>query len=230
MDVKKEDDLQFKFCHIFRCLLVGPSGTGKSQTLLNILKEKDKYFTTTYDFICYFYPVNGMSPIRREYIKNLVKIVPEVEVYEGLPKCSEVLPHLGSKLFVFDDLYYDAIESQDFMSFAIQGSHQSNTSFFLTTQNLYQNSKYKSSIIRQITDFIVWPFVGDHSTLSYLSQQLHGDRKTLPECMEWIKKNVDNPFERCIWICLNIADKTPEKYKIRANFLKNDPTIVFQKK
>ena len=71
--------------------------------------------------------------------------------------------------------------------------------------------------------------MGDHTTLSYLSQQLHGNRKFLPECMEWMKKNIDNPFERCIWVSLNIADKTNEKYKIRGNFINKDPTIVFQK-
>ena len=224
----KEEILEFKFTHIFRCLLIAPSGSGKSQTILNIMKRMGSFFTQKYDFICYFYPMHSMSPTRKMYIKELLKHIPSLEVYEGLPLCSDVLPQSGSKLFLLDDLYYEAIDSNDFMNFCIQGSHQSDTSFFLTCQNLYQNSKYKASIFRQITDFIIWPFVGDHSMLAYLSSQLQGDRKFLPACMEWIKKNIANPHERYLWIALNIADNTDDKYRIRANFINNDPAIVFE--
>ena len=160
-----KEKLKLQFTHIFRCLLVGPSGTGKSETIKHILKENQKFFTEKYDFICYFYPNQGLSPMRRKYLKELISLVPKLEVYEGIPKCSDVLPHRGSKLFILEDLYYQALNDFDFMEFCIQGSHQSNTSFFMTCQNLYQNSRYKSSIIRQMTDFIIWPYIGDHATL-----------------------------------------------------------------
>ena len=227
-NVKIEEVLEFKFTHIFRCLLVGPSGTGKSNLILQIMKENKNFFNEKYDFICYFYPNKGMSPIRRKYLKELISYVPALEVYEGIPSSSDVLPHHGSKLFIYDDLYYQAVNDYDFMDFCIQGSHQSNTSFFMTCQNLYQNSKYKSSIIRQMTDFIIWPYIGDQTTLSYLSSQLQGDRKFLPSCMTWLKNNIENPFERYLWLSFNIADRTPECYRIRSNFIKANPVIVFQ--
>ena len=228
-DASKEV-LNIQFTHIFRCLLIAPSGTGKSETLLSILKNKETLFSEKYDYICYFYPVDGMSPIRKDYLKQLTRHIPTLEVYEGLPQCGEVLPQAGTKLFLLDDLYYDAINSYDFMSFCIQGSHQSNTSFFLTCQNLYQNSKYKSSIFRQMTDFIIWPFPGDQSMLGYLSSQLHGDRKFLPQCMEWLKNHIENPHERYLWICMNIADQSPEAYRVRANFVRQNPLYLMQKK
>ena len=225
---KKEFD--FKFHHIFRCLLVEPSGTGKSELLLKILKDNKRFFNEKFDFICYFYPANGMSPIRKKYLKELIGYVPKLEVYEGIPKCSEVLPHKGSKLFLFEDLYYQALADFDFMEFCIQGSHQSNTSFFMTCQNIYQSSKYKSSIIRQMTDFIIWPYIGDQGTLTYLSNQLLGDRKFLPFCMNWLKNNVSVPYERYIWISVNITDPTPECYRVRSNFVKANPLIIFENK
>ena len=81
-----------------------------------------------------------------------------------------------------------------------------------------------------MTDFIIWPYIGDHATLNYLSSQIHGDRGFLPSCMKWLKKNIKNPYERYIWISLNISDKTPEEYRIRANFVKENPIIIFQSK
>ena len=57
----------------------------------------------------------------------------------------------------------------------IQGLHQSNTSFFMTCQNLDQNTRYKSFIMRQMNDFIIWPYIGDHPRLNYLSSQMHVD-------------------------------------------------------
>ena len=229
VDIDQRSDLSFTFTHIFRCLLVGPSSSGKSTLLLKIFKNMHNFLPQKYELIVYCYPARGMTEIRKQYVSELEKFVPELETHEGLPSNEDIMNAEGLKLLIIDDLYYEAVNSFDFMNFCIHGSHMSNTSFFMTCQNLYINSKYKSTIIRQITDFIIYPFVGDHLMLSHLSKQLTGDSKFLPRCMEWLKENFKDPYERVIWLNLNVANKTmPDQFRIRSNFL-SSPIIAFQK-
>ena len=224
--------VKFTLTHPFRCLVSGSTGAGKSTLVLEMFRNYDSFFDVEFDHVIYFHPEEEatMTESRKSYIGKLEEAAPNLIVVEGLPKTEEVLDTPGKKLLVIDDLFYHAANSFDFLMMAIHVSRHSSTSFILTSQNLYFPSKYRVTLTRQISDYILFPGLVDKSVLHSLSKQLFDDRKFLAECTEWLKKRFKYQYQRCIWIDLNVLNQSMEDdLRVRANIVARNPLIVFQK-
>ena len=116
----------------FRALVQGPSSSGKSTLILNILKNKEKMFPGyIFDKVAYCYPENAMTDSRQNYVAELEKIFPQIETHEGMPSSKDVLKATGKKLLIIDDLYMDAANSYDFQQILLHGSHHNDCSLFI---------------------------------------------------------------------------------------------------
>ena len=226
--IVKKLDLKFKLP--FRTLVHGPTCVGKSRLILNIIKQYDKFFNKRFDHVGYFYPVGGMTESRREYIDQLREHIGHLEIQEGLPKTEDVLKADGEKLLFIEDLYFEASNSYDFLQLMIHGSHHANTSFFITTQNLYFQGKYQKSLMRNYSDFILFAGLSDYQILKILSRQIFDDKDFLANCMKWLKKRFQHQYERYIWVHLHMRTDSEheDQFRVRANFLKTP--IIFQSK
>ena len=221
-------DLKFKLP--FRALLQGATGAGKSSLILNIVKQYDKFFNKKFQNIAYFYPINGLTESRRKYIEELREYLGHLEIQEGLPNINDVLKAEGETLLFIEDLYFEASNSYDFLQLVIHGSHHANTSFFITTQNLYFQGKYQKTLMRNYSDFILFGGFSDYQVLKFLSRQLFDDKDFLANCMKWLKKNFKHQYERYLWIHLHLQNNSEheDQFRVRANFLKTP--IIFQSK
>lgn len=213
----------------FRLLVTGPTCCGKSRFIAKLLEAKHRLFDKEYDFIGYYYPVNGMTRSRRDYIENLKSHTPDLVAEEGLPSIEEMIVDEddeaddGSgkqRLIILDDLYAKIVNNAEFQELMEIHSHHSNISVIVTAQNVFQRGKNSTSIMRNYSDIVIFDSKVQRDAISILSRQLFPGRKSwLVDCMDWLRENVSHPVDRYIWIDNHPMAATPESLRVRSRII-----------
>ena len=221
----------FKFILPCRIILSGPSMSGKSQMILNIMKNYDNFFSEHVDYCIYFYPEQeGLDESRQAYIKQLKEHIPDLITVEGFPAMNRITRLAGKKMLLLDDMFHQLADNLDFVNLCTIGSHHGDISFFLTTQNMYWPSRHRLTIVRNCTDLILWQGILDKSQMYTLGRQLFEDRHFLVSCFEWLKKRYKHQYKRALWIDLNCLNhEMQDCMRVRANFVDRNPLILFEK-
>ena len=136
--VLQSKNQQFVFRHPFTAILAGPTCSGKTTLLKNILQRKDHLIKPPPTSIIWYY--KRWQPTYQE----LLDTVPGIEFREGLPETPSYCTH--PTVYVLDDLMSDASESQTICNLFIEGSHHLNISVFYLMQNAFYKSKHNRSM------------------------------------------------------------------------------------
>ena len=110
-------------------LVVGKSSAGKSSYVRLLLEKSDQVFTETPSRVLYFY--NIYLPLFVE----MEQTVPNIRFVQGLPTRADIEKRALKErhlLLVFDDLYFDLINSKDMVDLTIKLCHHMNISCVYT--------------------------------------------------------------------------------------------------
>lgn len=121
-------------CTKQQSFFLGPSGSGKSSLLKQILLNRDQHFSKPFHKVKYYY-----AEARPEGI-------PSVEYHRGMPSEITNNPNSGHALYIFDDLMSEA-NNDDLRNAFIRTSHHQNITIVLIIQNLF----FKSPVARDIS-------------------------------------------------------------------------------
>ena len=94
------------FVHPFTAFIAGPTGSGKTQFVVELLKNRKEFISPTPQRIIYCYS------IWQEKFDNLKKLIPRIEFNEGLCDVMELNSKINN-LIVLDDLMREASESDN---------------------------------------------------------------------------------------------------------------------
>ncbi len=151
----------------FSLVIAGPSSSGKTTKLRDILKNKEILFKDIPRRIILFYKV--WQPTYDVFQKTgLID-----EFYEGVPnqdEADELLKQNQSSCMIFDDLSQDVNSVVEYL-FTI-GSHHYKCSIILISQNLFQKSPVWRNISLNTHYFILMRNVRDSSIITSLSRQI----------------------------------------------------------
>ena len=152
-------------CSIGIC---GPTLSGKTTLLLNILKNSQTMFNQPPHRIIYAYGIYQPA------FDNLEKDIPNLTLHEGIPN-EEMIRGLDSSkhnLLILDDLMEECAKSKHMSIMATRGVHHMNITVCFILQNIY----YKSSIMRTISlnlsYFILMKTNKDLQQIHCLSRQM----------------------------------------------------------
>ena len=219
----------FQLTKPFRALICGPSSSGKSTLLKNILKNKNLFLSEDFDSIIYYYPEYSCSKFRENYIEELKQLYNCVTSVSGLPDYNDLITIKSNTLLIFDDCFEELMNNNVGRQLAIQLSHHQNLSYFVTSQNFFSGGKYLKTFSRQYTDYFLIRGRSEGQWLRILSQQLFNKAIFLPKIFEYLSKHV-SPFERVVWIdCNSLSTTKSEDFRVRALFFKNE-LLTFQYK
>lgn len=112
-----------------RMMISGPTMSGKSEYIMNLIKYRDIVFTNQFERILYCIPAQS-SQHHYNFIQRLTNHFSDLQVVEGLPKINRdyLLDGDGHKLVIIDDMVHDMMLSVEMKSIFTVHSHHSKLS------------------------------------------------------------------------------------------------------
>ena len=199
--------------------IVGPCGSGKTQLVLNILKNLSKIFQPCFDKIVDLY--NHYQKHFDTLLVNCVSQKHSIEFHLGLnwsavEKCEA---RKLRTLVVIDDLYQQGCDDEYFLNLVIVGRHR-NIHLIALKHNLFQQSKHSKTIELNVTQMILFKSPRDLEQIRVLRRQM-GDRQLLIDAYE---KATQAPFGH---LMVDFDSHTDAKLNFCSNCSGTGPSVFF---
>lgn len=159
------DQLVFKAP--FTCMLAGPSQSGKTSLLVNILLNMQTLIDKPPTRIVYCYSAE------QAVFGELVNL--NIEFQQGLPNVDEFDPRTNN-MIILDDLMSECERDKSIQSLFTVHSHHKNISVFILTQNLFSKGPCARTISLNCRYLIVFNNPRDGSQIRVLGQQMYPER------------------------------------------------------
>jgi len=158
----EDDELYGVLRHLFSMCICGPSQSGKTNIIFQILRNKNSFIDTEINTVWYVYE------IMQDKFLEIKKILPFINFVENLP--DDV--NLSNDLVIRDDMMCEVSEGKNtfFTQFITRQVHHQTISTIYTTQNLY--SKKHRSISLSTNSIVFFNRIRDKRTIGILSRQM----------------------------------------------------------
>ena len=200
--------------HPFTMVLTGPTQSGKTVFLQNLLLFQREMFFPVPDKIVWFYGIH----------QSLYDEIPDVTFVEGFPPNYRDYLAMNT-VFIFDDLMSECANDKRLSILFTKGSHHLNLSVIFLSQNCF----HKGSEIRTIT-------LNAHYLLLFknrrdLSQIMHLGRQLYPRHDKFFQEVYEDatrkPFS---YLFIDLKNETPEELRLRTQILPNEIQYIYQRK
>ena len=213
-------DLRFETPANF--LLLGPTGSGKTNWLLSLLKNNESHFKNKIHHLIYFYADEDATHSKFKAIPGL-----NVIFHKGAPNTLEDVkdmllqfPKEECKAVVFDDLYNDLKKYMTTL-FTVTSSHQ-NACFFLLGQTIFKDATLR--ILSQNAKYlIIFKNPRDKSVYTTLGSQVAPGKASL------LKRAIEMATERPYgYIVLDFHNSQHDFLRFRSNVLVHElPMVIY---
>lgn len=171
---------KFVFRHPTRCLVVGPSCSGKTSFIRRVILHKEKLFSTVPQRIIYTYV----------YPQDWFSSFQDVEFTKEIP--NDLDPSIPS-VIVLDDIICDAKSLKQGAHLFVRGSHHLNASVFCLSQNLFTNNGDFRTISLNATQYVLFKTRRGLRQIELLARQLF-DRCHIENVIRAYKESTREPF------------------------------------
>ena len=159
----------FVFGHPFSMIVAGPSRSGKTYWVINLLLNAKERIRPTPNKIVYCY-----SHWQPKY-DVLKKHIAAVEWHEGMPTKS-YLDEISDAIVILDDLMADSVNNETVMSIFTERSHHQNISVILLLQNLFHQGKQSRSINTNAQFLVLFKNPRDRLQIKTLAMQMFPEK------------------------------------------------------
>jgi hypothetical protein len=209
---------EYIFIHPFTCLIVGPTQSGKTFILKEILKYSNQLFNSIPERIIFCYA--AWQTTYELYRKE----VPNIEFKEGIFDI-ELLNVNKQNLIIFDDLMADCNKSEKIMNLFTVGSHHQNTSVFFLTQNIFSKGKYTRDISLNSNYLIIFKNPRDQLQFQILARQMFPNKTKF--LLESLEDATSRPHG---YLLFDLKQSTEERNRIQTNILPYEKRIIYTAK
>ncbi len=142
-----EDGL--KFITPFSMMIAGPSQSGKSEFIWNLIKFREDVCMSNFTRIIYC-QANIHSPKNKLFFERLQNEFPKIEMIQGLPDIHTLRLNLNSlpTLIIIDDLMKEVVKSSPMADLATNDVHNHNISIIFVFQNYFARGQQGTSLIK----------------------------------------------------------------------------------
>lgn len=211
-----------QFVSPFTMLLIGMSNSGKSTYIKKLLEQSEKVFTEKVTRIVYFYN------IYQKLFDEMERTVPNITFIQGLPGRTDIEAWAVKEkhlMLVFDDLYFELINSKDMTDLTIMLCHHMNISCIMTSHNIFMSSKFSKTITTNI-HYILLFTLQNRLQLSTLGTQLFCHKKKSRNFVTVYDSVMQG--DRFSPLIIDLSPKTQDRnYMVRSNVLPGEYPIVY---
>jgi hypothetical protein len=203
---------KFTFHHPFTAILAGPSSSGKTTLLKNILQRKDSLIAPPPAAIVWYY--KRWQP---DYDK-LISTIAGIEFIEGMPAS----PTYCEKptLLILDDLMADASQSDAVCNLFIEGSHHLNISVFYLMQNAFYKSKHNRSIQINASYLILFKNPRNNIQPAILARDMFPTR-----WRDFMRKYHEATSKPYGYLLIDFKQETPDNQRVVTDIIPKDSVV-----
>lgn len=201
------------FQHPARVIIAGPSNSGKTTLLCNILKRQTAFFKHPVTKAYWYY---GVKQPALETLHDL-----GVVTREGLPNDIEedfptACPANETYIIVLDDLMEEALKDPTILAIFTKWSHHKNITVFLMTQNIYHRGSNSVTIARNVSVAIFIVELRNYKVIRYFLSTSY-EKHQVDAIMKWLRQAVENkPYSNFL---IDFSPTTNDKYRLRLNIV-----------
>jgi hypothetical protein len=193
------------FKHPCTIIVAGPTQSGKSTFIQNLIKEKDTLFDHNIEEVVYCLPAG--HPVS-ENLQSIVK------TFEGIPE-ADLFSDRKPRLVILDDLMRES--NGDVVDLFTKGSHHYNISVVFITQNIFNQGKGQRDISLNAHYIICFKNPRDKNQIMSLSRQVY------PEDTKFIQEAYKDATSLAFgYLLLDLTQSQKEEYRFRTNIFSFD--------
>lgn len=192
----------------FGMVIAGPTRSGKSSFVYNILLNMNRILSHTIDYIVYFY---GERSRIVEAIENTFG--DRVHTVHGLPTDlnSYIKTDEGRGLMIFDDLMVSAVSNEQLVNLTTTKCQHNNVSWMLILQNLFFGGTERITMLRSAHYLCLFKSPLDKTIAhSMASRIMPDDRKTFMAIYERVTEQGNG------YLFVDGSQHTPKAARLRS--------------
>ena len=198
--------------HPFTMLVAGPTGSGKTYWIKQLINQVDKYCSPPPKRITYFYG---------EY-QPIFSLMKNVNFIKGLPE-NFISKFEGNQpeWIIIDDLMYESTNSKVISELFTKGSHHRNLSVILLVQNFFARGKESRNISLNAQYLVLFKNPRDHSVITNIAKQMIPGRSR--KLLDIYEDATKRPFS---YLFIDLKPQTPIEVRFLTNVVDEEPYIT----
>ena len=212
-----EDADRFIFKHPFAAVLAGPTMSGKSTWVKQLLENAMTMISPPPARIIWLY--KRWQPLYTQ----LQRTVPAIEFTEGIPPDVKEETFLDTRfptLIIIDDLMKSATTDQDVCDLFTEGAHHRNLSVICLLQNIFYKAKGTRTMNLNCQYLIIFKNPRDIQQFSILARQMYG--ASWKKFLDVYKEAVSKPYGHLL---IDLKQDTPESKRLVKNIFDSQPLM-----
>lgn len=203
----------------FTCLIAGPTQSGKTHFIKEILKFKNIIISEPIERVVFCF--SSWQPL----FQDIKEIDPKIEFNEGIINFNEFNPNKRN-LLILDDLVHDCENDTNILNLFTVDSHHKNISVFLLTQNLFSQGKFFRTISLNSNYMVLFKNPRDKSQINVLARQIFPNNVGF--FLESFSDAVENQSHS--YLFLDLKQQTLEKNRVQTGILPGEKRIIYTPK
>ncbi len=205
----------------FNMIVSGPTGTGKSSFINNLLLHKKYMMTMPPDKVILFYRI--MQPIYTE-MKDAGLVHELIDTIENFPSLSEIEDMVkthkddNGTLLIFDDIMVSV--NKDFAELFCNVGHHYNTSIIFVTQNLFHKDSTYRTMSLNSQYIVLMQNMRDNQQIGILAKQISPYNSVF--IVKAFEQATKEPFD---YLLLDFHPTTPPFLRVRSHILPHQHPI-----
>ena len=194
----------------FTCIIAGPTGCGKTQLVMKLLRYYKQMITPTPNRILWFYAIH-----QQQNFNTMKKL--GVEFHEGVPYIDLIQTNPSTHtVVVIDDLMAET--NSEIMNIFTKGSHHKNISCFYLTQNLYYGGKHNRTMNLNTHYMFLFKNPRDSTQIQVLSRQMfpHNSRYLEEAFFDATSSDAHS------YLFIDLKNATDDKLRLRTRIFPDD--------
>lgn len=208
----------------FNLMVVGPTRSGKTSWVKNLLTLGDQLMTDKPVRVFLFYKMMQDMYIEMketELVHELVNVSKEMPTLDDIEIMVSPFRDIGGSMIIFDDCMSDI--NTDFENLFCNLSHHMNCSIIFLTQNLFYNDKVFRTMSRNTQYTVIMKNDRDKLQFSILGKQYSpGNHNFIPQVL---KEATKNPYG---YILLDFSPETAPTVRVLSHLFPHEfPVQVY---
>jgi hypothetical protein len=206
----------FYFRHPTTILVAGPTQAGKTEFVIELLRNRRTLFRPFPEKVYYAY---GQKNEKQQ--KEIQKIVPDVEFFEGCPNIDHIDPAINN-LLILDDLMDEIGKNQDCSNLFTRGSHHKNITVIGIIHNLFNQQKYSKTISINTLYYVILKNPRDNQQIAHFGRQIFPNTKNFIPCA--LKHATQRPFN---YLIIDLHTQTPDSLRVTTGIFPHQIPILY---